>query len=87
MLPCFGLFFVTLQALFFDRHIGELVGIEYLATFQALDKLSIFFACEHAYTGVLAGFHSLKVQMRGFLIAPVFRTPAHLSKQFCILLV
>ena len=38
----------------FDGHIFEFAGLEYLATFKALDEFRVFIARHDAHTGVLA---------------------------------
>src|SRR5947208_7171849 len=41
----------------FDGHIFEFAGLEYLATFKALDEFRVFVARHDAHTGVLALCH------------------------------
>jgi hypothetical protein len=39
---------------FFNLHVAEFVGVEDLATLQALDKLAVFVPGDDAYLGVFA---------------------------------
>jgi hypothetical protein len=41
---------------FFYGHVFELAGFKNVATFLAFNKFSVFFACDNAHTGMLAGF-------------------------------
>jgi len=41
----------------FDGHVFEFAGLEYLATFKALDIFRVFVARHDAHTGVLALCH------------------------------
>ena len=45
------------QRAFLNRHVGEFMRIEYLATLQAFDKFGIFFARQDANTGMFTGDH------------------------------
>ena len=46
---------------FFNLHISKLIGVEDLATLQALDKLGVFVPGNDTYTGVFAdGCHRLE---------------------------
>ena len=40
----------------FNGHVFELAGFKNVATFLAFNKFSVFFACDNAHAGMLAGF-------------------------------
>jgi hypothetical protein len=42
---------------FFDGHIIEFAGFEYLAAFEAFNEFGIFFACHDLHTRVLTFWH------------------------------
>jgi hypothetical protein len=50
-----SIFFRLSLHFFFDFHVPELVGVEYLATIQTFDVFDVLFACYHAYLRVFAG--------------------------------
>lgn len=41
---------------FFNGHVFEFAGFKNIAAFLAFNKLSVFFARDHAHAGMLAGF-------------------------------
>jgi hypothetical protein len=54
-------FFRLPQHFFFDFHVSELVGVEYLATIQAFDVFNVLFTRYDAHFGVFAGGVHLEV--------------------------
>jgi len=58
MLPGF------LQLAFFNVHVFEFAGVEYIAALQAFDEFSIFFARDYAHTRVLAFDQIVSHRMR-----------------------
>lgn len=82
-LSLFNVFFRFLEDFFFDFHVSEFVGVEYLAAVQTLDIFDIFFTRYDAYLRVFAGgVHSEGLSMKPVLLGKIVPAGFGLSNLF-----